>query len=69
MVFKLEERRTMSGTNYTHEQLLKDRIAELELENEQLKIQLQLIKKAAQLLDQAINKMRPSSSSPIVDVF
>lgn len=45
----------MSGTNYTHEQILKERIAQLERENTQLKMQLQLIEKTAQFIDQVIN--------------
>ena len=51
----------MSGTNYTHEQILKERIAQLERENTQLKMQLQLIEKTAQFIDQVINNNVPPS--------
>ncbi len=54
----------MSGTNYTHEQILKERIAQLERENTQLKMQLQLIEKTAQFIDQVINNNVPPSDGP-----
>ena len=54
----------MSGTNYTHEQILKERIAQLERENTQLKMQLQLIEKTAQFIDQVINNNVPPSDAP-----
>ena len=54
----------MSGTNYTHEQILKERIAQLERENMQLKMQLQLIEKTAQFIDQVINNNVPPSDGP-----
>ncbi len=54
----------MSGTNYTHEQILKERIAQLERENTQLKMQLQLIEKTAQFIDQVINNNVPPSDEP-----
>ena len=52
----------MSGTNYTHEQILKEQIAQLERENTQLKMQLQLIEKTAQFIDQVINNNVPPGS-------
>ena len=54
----------MSGTNYTHEQILKERIAQLERENTQLKMQLQLIEKTAQFIDQVFNNNVPPSEGP-----
>ena len=39
----------MSGTNYTHEQILKERIAQLERENTQLKMQLQFYSQQFQI--------------------
>ena len=54
----------MSGANYTHEQILKERIAQLERENTQLKMQLQLIEKTAQFIDQVINNNVPPSDGP-----
>ena len=54
----------MSGANYTHEQILKERIAQLERENTQLKMQLQLIEKTAQFIDQVINNNVPPSDAP-----
>ena len=60
----------MSGTNYTHEQILKERIAQLERENTQLKMQLQLIEKTAQFIDQVINNnVAPSDGPRKMDLF
>lgn len=60
----------MSGTNYTHEQMLKDRIKELEQQNAELTMKLNMVQHCAKYVADLIDdKVETQGVVHKVDLF